>query len=205
MGARSSLGGVFQLMVLPKASAPARGPSSHQDRQLQPAPAPGSVVLRDSPPTPALPRPPVLRPWARPNLSPPPPPPHTLPRPATGRLIQGGRVAGWRVAAAVLDLPQGVGEYGADMDGPDMACSALGRHMMLPLRHGGLRLHMQSGGVSDAVFVAGACHWQAERNLKGRPAALCPLPGASGASIRERWSSLHARYTGQFKCDVTQM
>ena len=34
MGARSCLGGLFQLMVLPKASAPARGPSSHQDRQL---------------------------------------------------------------------------------------------------------------------------------------------------------------------------
>ena len=50
MGARSSLGGLFQLMVLPKASAPARGSSSHQDRQLQPAPAPGSVVLRDPPP-----------------------------------------------------------------------------------------------------------------------------------------------------------
>ena len=30
----------------------------------------------------------------------------------------------WRVAAAVLDLPQGVGEYGADMEVPDMACSA---------------------------------------------------------------------------------
>ena len=54
MGARSSLGGLFQLKVLPKASARARGPSSHQDRQLQPAPAPGSVVLRDSSP----PRPP---------------------------------------------------------------------------------------------------------------------------------------------------
>ena len=31
---------------------------------------------------------------------------------------------------------------------------------------------------------------QAERNLKGRPAALCPLQGAGGASVRERWSNL---------------
>ena len=46
------MGGLFQLMVLPKASAPARGPSSHQDRQLQPAPAPGSVVLMDPTPPP---------------------------------------------------------------------------------------------------------------------------------------------------------
>ena len=35
---------------------------------------------------------------------------------------------------------------------------------------------------------------QAERNLKGRPAALCPLQGAGGASVRERWSNLHERY-----------
>ena len=126
----------------------------------------------------------------------------TVPREALATHMRRTDAAVWRVAAAVLDLPQGVGEYGADMDGPDMACSALGRRMMLPLRHGGLRLHIQSGEVSDAVFVDGA--GQAERNLKGRPAALCPLPGASGASVRERWSSLHARYTaaGQFKCDA---
>ena len=72
----------------------------------------------------------------------------------------------WRAAAAVLDLPEGVGEYGANMRGPDKACSTLGRWMMLPLRHGGLGLHIQSDKVSDASFVAGA--GQAERNLKGR-------------------------------------
>ena len=43
---------------------------------------------------------------------------------------------------------------------------------------------MQSDEVADAVFVAGA--GQAERNMKGRPAALCTLQGASGASVRER-------------------
>ena len=70
----------------------------------------------------------------------------------------------------MLDLPAGVGEYGADMDGPDKACSALSRQMMLLLRHGELGLHMQLDEVSDAAFVAGA--GQAKRNLKGRPAAL---------------------------------
>ena len=49
MVARSSLGCLFQLMVLPEASAPARGPSSHQDRHLQHAPAPGSIVLSPPP------------------------------------------------------------------------------------------------------------------------------------------------------------
>ena len=44
----------------------------------------------------------------------------------------------------MLELPPGVGEYGSDMEGPDQACSALGRQMMLPLRHGGLGVHMQS-------------------------------------------------------------
>ena len=52
MVARSSLGGLFQLMVLPEASAPAREPSPHQDRHLQHAPAPESVVLRKPPPPP---------------------------------------------------------------------------------------------------------------------------------------------------------
>ena len=79
----------------------------------------------------------------------------------------------WRAPAAVLYLPPGVGEYGADMEGPDKACSTLGRQIMLPLRHGGLGLHIQSDDVLDAAFVAGV--GQAERNLKGRLAALCPL------------------------------
>ena len=56
---------------------------------------------------------------------------------------------------------------------------------------------MQSDEVSDAAFGAGA--GQAERNLKGRPAALCPLQGAGGASVRERWRSFHARCTEQCK------
>ena len=42
---------------------------------------------------------------------------------------------------------------------------------------------------------------QAERNLKG-PAALYPLQGAGGASMRERWRSLHARYAEQCKWDA---
>ena len=82
------------------------------------------------------------------------------------------------------------------MAATDRACSALGsalgRQMTLPLCHGGLGWHMQSDEVSDAAFVAGA--GQAARNLKGLPAVLCPVQGASGASVRERWSSLHARY-----------
>ena len=72
--------------------------------------------------------------------------------------------------------------------------------MTHPLREGGLGLHMQLGDVLDAAFVAGAA--QAERNLKGRPAALFPLQGASGASMRERWSSLHARYAEHCKWDA---
>ena len=71
---------------------------------------------------------------------------------------------------------------------------------MLPLRHGGLGSHMQSDEVKDAAFVAGA--GQAECNLKGRPAALCPLQGASGASVQERWSSLHVRYAEQCNWDT---
>ena len=59
----------------------------------------------------------------------------------------------WRAAAAVPDLPPWVAAYGADMEGPDKACSTLGRQMMLQLRHGGLGLHMQSEEVS--------CSWLA--------------------------------------------
>ena len=76
MGARSSLDGLFQLMVLPKASAPARGPSSHQDRQLQPSPAPGSVVRRDPPPPLPATCPPPL---GTPQPVPPCPVPHAPP------------------------------------------------------------------------------------------------------------------------------
>ena len=92
----------------------------------------------------------------------------------------------WQAAAAVLDLPPGVGEYGADMEGhhDDKACSGLGRQLMLPLRHGGIGLHMQSDEGSNAAFVAGA--GQAERNLKGRPAARPCL------TRHRRWSTVVA-------------
>ena len=124
----------------------------------------------------------------------------TVPREALATHMRRTDAALWRAAAAVLDLPPRVGEYGADMEGPDKACSTLGRQMMLPLRHGGLRLHMQSDEVADAAFVAGA--GQAECNLKGRLAALCPLQGAGGPTVRERWRSLHARYALQCKLDA---
>ena len=59
----------------------------------------------------------------------------------------------------------------------------LGKQMMLPLRLGGLGLHMQSDEVLDAAFVA--VFGQTERNLKGRPATICPQQGACGTSVRE--------------------
>ena len=124
----------------------------------------------------------------------------TVPREALATHMRRTGAALWRAAAAVINLPLGVGEYDADMEGPDKACSTLGGQLMLLLRHGGLGLHMQSDEVSDAAFVAGASH--AERNLKGRPAPLCPLQGAGGASVRERWRSLHARYADQCKWDA---
>ena len=62
---------------------------------------------------------------------------------------------------------------------------------------GGLGLHMQSDVVSDVAFVASA--GQAERNQKGRPAALCLLQGACVAFVRECWSSLHERYPEESK------
>ena len=124
----------------------------------------------------------------------------TVPREPLATHMRRTDAAVWRAAAAVLDLAPGVGEYGADMEGPDKACSTLGGQMMLPLRHEGLRLHMQSDEVSDAAFVARA--GQAERNWKRRPGALCPLQWAGGASVRERWRSLHARYAEQCKWDA---
>ena len=51
------------------------------------------------------------------------------------------------------------------MEGTDKACSTLGRQIMLPLRHRGLALHMQSDEASDAAFVTGT--GPAKRNLKG--------------------------------------
>ena len=98
----------------------------------------------------------------------------TVPHEALAAHMRRTDAAMWRGAAAVPDLPPGVGEYGADMEGPDKACSTLGRHMMLPLHHGGLELRMQSDEASDAAIVAGV--GKAERNLKGHPA----LPSARG-------------------------
>ena len=70
-----------------------------------------------------------------------------VPREALATHMLRTDAAVWRAAAAVLDLPPGVGKYGADMEGPDNACSTLGRQMLLPLCHGGLGLHMQSDEV----------------------------------------------------------
>ena len=52
---------------------------------------------------------------------------------------------------------------------------------------------MRSDEVLDSTFVA--CVGKAQRNVKGRPAALCSLKGASGTSVQERSSNLHKRYT----------
>ena len=72
----------------------------------------------------------------------------------------------------MLTLPSGVGESGADMEGPDQACSTLGRQMMLPLHKGGLGLRMQSDEGSDAAFVAGT--GQTERDpMTPQHFALC--------------------------------
>ena len=76
--------------------------------------------------------------------------------------------------------------------------AALDRQMTLPLRHGVLGL--QSDKASDAAFVAGA--GPAERNLKWRATALCSLQGASGASVRGRWSSLLDLYAERRKRDA---
>ena len=51
----------------------------------------------------------------------------TVPREALATHMRRTDSAVWRAGEAVFDLPQGVGEYGADMELPDMACSALGR------------------------------------------------------------------------------
>ena len=81
----------------------------------------------------------------------------TVPRQALVAHMRPMDAAVWQGAPAVLTLPSGVGESGSDMEGPDMACSTLGRQMMLPLRKGGLGLRMQADKVLDAAFVAGTC------------------------------------------------
>ena len=43
----------------------------------------------------------------------------TVPREAAAAHMRCADAAAWRAAAAVLDLPPGVGEYGADLEGLD--------------------------------------------------------------------------------------
>ena len=49
----------------------------------------------------------------------------TVPWEALATHMRRTDAAVWRAAAAVLDLPEGVGEYSADMEGPDKTCSTL--------------------------------------------------------------------------------
>ena len=67
----------------------------------------------------------------------------TVPREVLATHMRPADAAVWRAAPAVLNLPKEVGECGADKEGPDKACSMLGRQMMLPLCHGWLGLHIQ--------------------------------------------------------------
>ena len=115
----------------------------------------------------------------------------TVPHQELAQHMRRADAAVWRGVAAVLDLPPGVVEFGTTMEGPDAESIRLGKQMMLPLRHGGLGMRVQSDEVSDAAYVAGA--GQAEVNLEGRPAALCPLQGVSGAALRARWAGVHER------------
>ena len=98
----------------------------------------------------------------------------TVPREALAAHMSRTDAAVWR-GVAVLGLPPGVGEDGVYMEGPDIACSMLGRHMKLPLRHGGLGLHMQSDEV-------GRCgrgrHWPSRAQPEGAP--RCALPSVRG-------------------------
>ena len=110
----------------------------------------------------------------------------TVPRQALAAHMRPVDAAVWQGAPAVLTLPSGVGESGADMKSPDQACNTLGRQMMLPLRKGGLGLRMQSDKVSDVAFVADT--GQTERDAS---ATLCPSQQASGASVREPFKHLH--------------
>ena len=50
----------------------------------------------------------------------------TVPREALATRMRRTDPAVWRAAAAVLDLPEGAFEFGADIVGPDKACSTLG-------------------------------------------------------------------------------
>ena len=60
----------------------------------------------------------------------------------------------------------------------------MGTQMMLLCAMKGLGMRIQSDVVTDAAFVASAS--QAECNLKGRPAALCPGANACQEQRRQR-------------------
>ena len=100
----------------------------------------------------------------------------TVPREALATHMRRSDGALWQAAAAVLVFPEAVGEYGADMEGPDKACSTLDWHMMLPLRHGGAK-------------VAHAVRRSLGRRIRGRPSRTQPEGAASCASpsARGQW------------------
>ena len=66
----------------------------------------------------------------------------TVPREVPATYMRRTDAVVWRGPAAVLGLPLGVGEYGANMEGPDKACSEAVTQLTLPLRHEGLELLM---------------------------------------------------------------
>ena len=100
----------------------------------------------------------------------------TVPREALATYMRRTDAAVWRAAAAVLDLPEGIGQDGADMGGPDKECSTLGRQMMLPLRHGGARV---AHAVRRSLGRCVRCRcWPSRAQPKGAPS--CALPSARG-------------------------
>ena len=75
----------------------------------------------------------------------------TVPREALATKMRRTDAAVCRAAAAVFQLASGLSEYGADLEGPAKVCSMLGRQIMLPLRHGGLGLHMQRESLGRCI------------------------------------------------------
>ena len=100
----------------------------------------------------------------------------TVPREALATHMRRTDAAVWRAAAAVLDLPPRRGEYGADMEGPDKACSALGRQMMLPAASLGARVaHAVKRSLGRSVR---GWRWPSRAQPEGAPS--CALPSARG-------------------------